>query len=187
MRAVAGTANHPMLIQVIGGTFYNHFLNGEQAPLTTLVGAFPIAAFDTFATIGVKQLIAPGGPGPGQTEDLLSLTPGFGPITGTSFSSTTGGWAIIPPPGPAPGGADQADPFNPNFVGGNGSVLIGQFSTLDGPGVSISGTFLIQYFSNDVVGSQVVSFFYVPTPGALALLGTAGLIGTRRRRRQRRL
>ena len=174
MQAVSGTVNAPLLIQVEGGgTFYNHFLGGDQAPLTTLVGAFPIAAFDTFVTIGVKQRIAPGGPGPGQTEDLLTLTPGFGPIEGTQFATTTGGWAIIPD-------AAQADPFNPDFFAGDGRVLIGQFSTADG--TAIRGTMLLQFVSNGVVGQSVVSFFHVPGPGALWLLGAAGLLGSRRRR-----
>ena len=175
MRAVAGTHLNPMLIQVIGGTFYNHFLNGDQAPLTSLVGAFPIAAFDTFVTIGVKQLIAPGGPGPGQTEDLLTITPGFGPIEGTSFSTTTGGWAIIPD-------AAQADPFNPDFFAGDGRVLIGQFATADGTG--FSGTMLLRFVANSQVTQNYVSFFHVPAPGAVALLGMAGLRGSRGRRRR---
>ena len=174
MRWVAGSADRPMLIQVIGGTFYNHFLNGDQAPLTSLVNAFPIAEFDTFATIGVKQLIAIGGPGPGQPEDLLTLTPGLAPIEGTQFFTTTGGWAIIPD-------AAQADPFNPDFFAGDGRVLIGQFSTADG--TAIRGTMLISFVSNDVIGTVVVSFFHVPGPGALWLLGAMGLLGSRRRRR----
>jgi len=176
MQAVSGTVNAPLLIQVLGGgTFYNHFLNGDQAPLTTLVGAFPIAAFDTFVTIGVKQLIAPGGPGPGQTEDLLTVTPGFGPIEGTQFATTTSGWAIIP-------NAAQADPFNQNFVAGNGSVLIGQFATADGTG--FSGTMLLRFVANDQVRPNYVSFFHVPAPGAVALLGMVGLRGSRGRRRR---
>ncbi len=174
MQAVSGTVNAPLLIQVEGGgTFYNHFLGGDQAPLTTLVGAFPIAAFDTFATIGVKLRIAPGGPGPGQTEDLLTLTPGFAPIEGTQYSNTTGGWALIPDAG-------QADPFNPGFVGGDGRVLIGQFSTADG--TAIRGTMLLRIQSNDIITFAVVSFYHVPGPGALWLLGAAGLLGSRRRR-----
>ena len=156
MQSVVGTANAPLLIQVIGGTFYNHFLNGDQAPLTSLVGAFPIAAFDTFATIGVKQLIAPGGPGPGQPVDALTLTPEFDPIEGTQYSTTTGGWAIIPD-------AAQADPFNPDFVGGDGRVLFGQFSTADGS--AIQGTMSIGIFDNGLHYHPVVSFFPVPGPG----------------------
>ena len=185
MQAVAGTANAPLLIQVGGGgTFYNHPFAGNQAPLTTLVAFDAIAEFDTFVTVGVKQLnvpIADGGQGPngpGQNEDLLTLAPDFPSLSGTQISTTISGWAIVPD-------FAQADPFNPDFVAGNGQVLIAQFSAQNA--TSISGTFLLQFVSNNVPGSQaVVSFFHVPTPGALALLGAAGLVGGRRRRRQHR-
>ena len=168
--AAAGTAGAPMLIQVIGGSFYNHAFGTDRPPLTTLVAAFPSLAFDSFVTIGVKQV----GPN-GQPADLMTITPGFPGVTGTSLSTSESGWAITP---------DQpsADPFNPDFVAGNGSVLIGQFATANGS--AISGTLLLQFTSNGQAGAQaVVSFFHVPTPGALALLGAAGLVGARRRRR----
>ncbi len=79
-------------------------------------------------------------------------------------------------------GFPQADPFDAvNSFPGNGQILIGQFSTTNG--TAISGSFLIQYTSNGVPGQQsAVSFFHVPSPGALAMMGAAGLIGTRRRR-----
>ncbi len=62
------------------------------------------------------------------------------------------------------------------------ALLIGQFSTADGTG--ISGTMVVQYTSDGVGAQQKVSFLHVPSPGALALLGTVGLIGARRRRRR---
>ena len=160
-----------MLIQVEGGgSFYNHAFGTDVAPGTALVAAFPILAFDTFVTIGVKTL-----GDAGQPSDALVITPGFpAGITGTALSTNESGWAVTPLD-------DQGDPFNPNFIAGNGSVLIGQFSTADGTGVS--GVMLIQYVINGVAEQSVVSFFHIPTPGAFALLGTAGLIGARRRRR----
>ncbi len=75
--------------------------------------------------------------------------------------------------------SDPGDPFHPFYGAGDGSVLIGQFSTADG--TAIQGTMLLQYVSNGVNGQSVVSFF-VPGPGALWLLGAAGLLGSRRRR-----
>ena len=51
MSAVAGTALTPMLIEVIGGTFYNHALGTDRAPLTNLLVIFPSLAFDSFVTI----------------------------------------------------------------------------------------------------------------------------------------
>jgi len=170
-QAVAGTDAAPMLIQVEGGgNFYNHAFGTDRAPGSALIAAFPILAYDTFVTIGIKQT--------GVVDDALVITPGFPVgITGTSLSTNESGWAVTPID-------PQGDPFNQNYVAGNGSILIGQFSTADGTG--ISGTMLVQYvpFGGDGQAVQsIVSFFHVPTPGALALLGTAGLIGARRRRR----
>ncbi len=181
MQAVAGTENSPLLIQVEGGgTFYNHQFAGGTAPLTTLVAFDGMAEFDTFVTIGVKMLNVPvadggqGPAGPGQNEDEVVLSIGFPDLAGTSISSTQAVWAILPD-------QPQADPFNPNFVAGNGQVLIAQFATADGTG--ISGTMLLRFVANNIPGSQnIVSFFHVPTPGALTLFVTAGLIGACRRR-----
>ena len=95
-------------------------------------------------------------------------------LTGSSLAGTTFGWAVIPT-------APQGDPFDAdNSFPGNGQILIGQFSTANGS--DIVGTMLVSYVSNGLSGSQIVSFG-IPSPGALAMLGVAGLIGTRRRRR----
>ena len=56
MIAIAGTGNNPMLIEVIGGTFYNHPSGTDRPPLTSLVNAFPSLAFDSFITMGVKAV-----------------------------------------------------------------------------------------------------------------------------------
>ncbi len=170
MVAVAGTPDAPMSITVNGGVFYNNAFGGNTAPSAALLIPFPSLAYDTFMTIGVKAL----GP-PFQPEDTITITPEFpNPgLTGNFLGGTNLGWAVIPT-------ADQGDPFNQDYVAGNGQVLIGQFSTVDG--TSIKGFFLFQYVSNGKAGSEIVNFA-VPTPGALALLGTAGLLARRRRRR----
>ena len=170
MQAVAGTANSPMLIQVLGGgTFYNHAFGGNTAPGTALIAAFPSLAYDSFVTIGAK-VTSPAFP------DATVQTPGLPPLSGTQFYTTASGWAITPID-------PQGDPFNSDYGGpGNGLVLLGQFATADGTG--FSGTMLTRAVSNGIVGANVVSFFHVPAPGALALLGTAGLLGARRRRRR---
>ncbi len=168
MQAVAGTANNPLIVQVQNGTFFNANGGTDKAPSAFFISLIPSLAFDTFVTIGIKF-----------TEplfDALIIAPDFqAGITGTQLFLTNSGWAVTPVD-------PQTDPFDPAYVQGNGTVLIGQFSTADG--TAISGTFLLQFTSNGVPGVQsVVSFFAVPTPGALALLGAAGLIGARRRRR----
>ncbi len=171
---VAGTANAPLLIQVEGGgTFFNHQFGTDRPPLTTLVEAFPSLAFDSFVTIGVKAV--DGGQGGGQPFDNVTLTPGFPGISGTQLFTTNSGWAVTPD-------EPQANPFDPDYVAGNGQILIGQFATANGTG--FSGTMLVGGVSNGVGFQAVVSFFHVPAPGALALLGIAGLLGPDGRRRR---
>ncbi len=177
MISVAGTPNAPMNIQVIGGVFYNSPFGGNTAPSAALLVPFPSLAYDTFMTIGVKAVGDP----PFQPFDNLAITPKFpNPgLTGNFIGGTNLGWAVIPTD-------PQGDPFDAaNSFPGNGQILIGQFSTADGS--HISGTMLIGYVSNGVSGTSYVSFgFPIPTPGAFAMLGVAGLIGTRRRRRRGR-
>ncbi len=170
---IAGTVDAPLLIQVLGGgTFYNHAFGGDTAPNSAFFGGFPSLAFDTFVTIGVKALGANG-----QPTDALIITPGFPTgITGTQLFTNESGWAVTPD-------EPQGDPFNPDYVAGNGAVLIAQFATADGTG--FSGTMLVGGYSDGEGFQAIVSFFHVvPTPGTLTLLGTAGLLGARRRRRR---
>jgi hypothetical protein len=172
MQAVAGTPGAPLSVTVVGGSFWNQpTFGGDLAPNSALFGLFPSLAYDTFVTIGVKATGPLGQPANGTT--LVNYPQ---PIAGTSTATSNGSWAIL---GPLP----QGDPFDPiNSYPGNGLLLIGQFSTANGTG--IQGSFLMQYVSDGVVTASVESFaHFIPTPGALGLLGAAGLIGCRRRRR----
>ena len=163
MQAVAGTYLAPLTIEVIGGTFYNSPFGNDQAPNPVLIDAFPSLAYDSFYTIGKKTNVG----------DQLVLTVGMPQLTGSQVQTDAAGWVVIP-------GAPQGNPFDPaNSFPGDGRVLIGQFSTLDGS--AIQGTMLLQYISNGVTELSVVSFLHVPGPGVLALLGLAGLMDTRRR------
>ncbi len=162
---VAGTPNAPLLIQVIGGTFYNHAFGTNTAPHDHLLAAFPSLEYDTFVTIGAKVSSS-------AFPDETLLTPGFPPLTGTSLSTNSSGWQITP-------FDPQGDPFNSDYGGpGNGQILIGQFATADGFG--FQGTMLVGGVSNGVSFQAVVGFG-VPGPGALWALGAAGLLGSRRR------
>ncbi len=173
LTAVVGTFNNPLNIFVKQGKFYQ---DPEGAPLTApflefLPGASGILAYDTFVTIGTKtdSLFS--------TLDDVSVSPGLA-FQNDSLSSQSSSWFIIPS-GPGNGGLGQ-----PNA---NGQVLIFQGSFIkDGIAKGIAGTMLLQFTSNGVGGvQQFVTFDHqIPAPGALALLGGAGLlVGARRRRR----
>jgi MYXO-CTERM domain-containing protein len=176
MDAVAGTPNSPLLIGVVGGTFWNHpSTGGDTAPGQGAVNFYPSLAYDSFYTIGLKVVPM----GYTDTTTLLYMpTMGqpYGGNTVTSVATTNGSWAAVPPTAP------QADPWSADS-GPAGQVLLGQFSTTNGTG--FYGSFLIQFIGDGVAGVQeTVTFEWpVPTPGALGLLGAAGLIGRRRRRR----
>jgi hypothetical protein len=170
---IAGTPFAPLNISVVNGTFWNHpTYGGDTAPTTALIDLFPSLAYDTFVTVGVKAV----GPG-GQPADNMVFVNYPQPIAGTSTSTTNGAWAVL---GPDP----QGDPFNPiNSFPGDGSILIGQFATTNGS--SIVGSFLLQYRSDGVVTATYEGFeHFIPAPGALGLLGLAGLLTTRRRREE---
>ena len=171
MVAVAGTPAQPLLVQVEGGVFYNSPFGNDSAPSPGLITVYPSLAFDTFVSIGKKT----------SAGDATLISPGWpvAGIVGSIFTTDQSGWVVTP-------NSPQANPFDPaNSFPGNGQVLIAQFTTAGG--TEIHGTLLLKFVSNGVAGLQAyVGFTSIPAPGALALLGAAGLIGTRRRRRHRR-
>ncbi|MFK7960439.1 MAG: hypothetical protein AB8G96_07925 [Phycisphaerales bacterium] len=104
-----------------------------------------------------------------------SFSPGFGGgdgassvIMGSSFMETDGGYF------------DQ----NPGtVVGGVGDVVIAQFTLAAGEDFTYSG--LVNWKDDTLPSGEFFSTEFsvttIPAPGALALLGVAGLIGRRRR------
>jgi hypothetical protein len=154
MLAIAATPAHqPVLVQIVGGTLWNHpTFGGDTAPNSAFFGLFPSLAYDTFVTIGVKAT------GPlGQPADNTVLVNIPQPIAGTSLSFTHGAWAVAPP-------SSQTNPFDPiNSYPGNGRILIGQFSTANGTGIVGQG--LLQYTSDGVVTATWETFeHFIPTP-----------------------
>lgn len=143
-----------------GGVFYNHpVFDSDSSQNPALFNAFPTAAFDTFVTIGV----ADGSSSPLITEPNNEFN-GFQ----SSISCQNCGWTTTPAAG-----------FGVVSDGDGGlRVLLGQFTVMEGSVFSGQG--------NVAGGGQIVFDTWgpgvVPAPGALALLGVAGLAGSRRRR-----
>ena len=124
--AIVGTPLSPLSISVIDGTFHQHVMGTDRAPVDALVAISPSLAYDTFVTIGVN-LFDPEGDDGGQPEDFTFMTPtwpGFGP---SSLNTVAAGWLVIP-------GTRQGNPFDGDFEAGDGRVLIAQLATTDGAG-----------------------------------------------------
>jgi uncharacterized protein (TIGR03382 family) len=149
-----------------GHQFYQNAFGSATEPSPALVAVFPDLAFDTFVTIGLKLQGPPGTP-------VTALEPGSS-MTGTGF---TGGWFTD---GDAPQGSPQPIIGQPGFY-----VLLAQL-TIENPtasaGVGGSMTVAWKTATSGAQFSEVSFEHFIPAPGALALLGLAGLAGSRRRR-----
>jgi len=152
----------PLTFQSTSGVFWNHALGSNSAPNLGLISAIgdPTMAFDTFLTMGYAE--QGGGPG-------LSFVGAFD-LSG-DFAQQNVGYFVLP--ADALPSVDQGD--------GTYRTMIGQFAVSEGDDlwgqVRIVGVGL---------GSQnfeaFASFSTIPAPATLAILGLAGLVGTRRRR-----
>ena len=150
MVIVAGTRDNPLSVRVEGGTFFQHPMGSfDRAPLGAQIDIFPDLRYDTFVTIGVKQVGPSADGNPGQPFDHLTLTPGWPGFGPSNLELTNAGWV-------SELNNRQSDPFDPVFFPGDGRILIGQFSTADGAG--ISGTMLLRFISNGVWDEAVVTF-----------------------------
>lgn len=144
--AVAGTADDPLSIDVVGGTFYQDPFGTDLPPNPGLFDVQPELRHDTFVTVGVKSFngISPGVP-EGALENQLQLRewPGFG---ASSVAGDDVAWFVTP-------SDDQG------AAGGDLSVLLGQFSTQDG--LDVTGTVLLEVISDgsgDVVEVDLLRF-----------------------------
>jgi hypothetical protein len=177
MSAVAGTEDVPLSITVIGGTFYDHPEGYDAPPYDWAILFWPSIAFDSFYTIGLQSI------GPAIEDQAVYIN--MPSLAGDSVFSTDCAVGVMGFPNST---YPQNDPFDPDFsFPGNGEILIGQFA-MHRPtsGVyGIQGSFLMQAMSDGDSGFQstVVFSHIVPTPGPLGLLGAAGLVGRRRRRK----
>ena len=128
----------------------------------------PSLEYDSFVTIGA--LDASGNPY--GSNNLLDIGIDFsGFEAGGGIETDNGSWFVTP-------ADDQGNPID-------GRVLIGQFTVVGGSGDGYADlTGLLNIQGSDANGDtfQNYGLNWIPAPGALALLGIAGVAGRRRRR-----
>ena len=140
--------------------FYQNAVGGWGTPNAALFGFFASLEFDSFVTIGLLDDAG---------DNMLSIGIDYANFeSGGSIATDNGTWFATP-----------ADP-QVNEV--NGSVLVGQFTVNDGD--RVFGSMNFQGKNADLSNwyADGVSFDTAPAPGALALLGLAGIAARRRRK-----
>lgn len=184
--SVGGTPNlGPLTVQSrnaldngAGSAFFNHGLGTDRPPSQVDINANPTLAWDSFYTIGLT--VADQGP----FGDTMAIAPGTPSLTGTTLSIPNGGWyatpTIVVPP-------EMNNPQTLAGFAGDGDlasrVIAMQLTTVSGG--NVRGTVVLSFRdANNVDGTTIggQTFNSFPAPGALALLGVAGVIGSRRRR-----
>lgn len=166
VNAVFGNANPLSIGTAAGMSFYQNALGGNTS--TAINSAFfplaPSLEWDSYVTIGALYA--------GADNGLLDVGIDWSSFSGGGELATSdGSWFAIP---------GDAQCFE---VGGR--VLIGQFTVVGGTGDGYSDlTGVINVQGKDADGNtwQSTGISWIPAPGALALLGVAGLAGRRRRR-----
>jgi MYXO-CTERM domain-containing protein len=156
----------------VGGaaTYFQSFTGTGWQP-TNLGGPFDTAALqqaDSFVTIGGFGADALQTPGAGAGS---GLDPNFGG-NNAAAPGVDAGWYNGSPP--SLNGAVMT------YANGLQGTLIGRFSSLDGE-FSLEGTMFEATWNQGLGTPGQQAGFMVPAPGAMALLGLAGLAGRRRR------
>ena len=159
--AVYGDTANALEVNSDSGFYQNPF-GGYGTPNAALFVAFPSLEFDSFVTIGLLN----------DTGDAMM---DIG-IDWNDFEDNGGNiWTD--------NGTWFATPDQPQVLDVNGQVLIGQFTVADSD--HVFGTLNFQGKEADAStnwNALGVQFDTVPAPGAIALLGLAGIAARRRRK-----
>jgi len=165
LNAVYGDANNGLSISSSGGFYQNAFGANTSAGINpALIPAFPSLVLDSWVTIGLED----------QTGNaMLDIGIDWTDFaSGGNISTDNGSWFATP--------ADAQC-----LAGSELRVMVGQF-TMFGAGSTVSGVLNLQGKVGDnetfVATGQAFEYSLVPAPGALALLGLAGIAGRRRRK-----
>ncbi len=170
--AVAGIEGVPLLFFTGGGDMYNQNTFGDWWFMDFPSAAFGGQPYDSYVTIGATDFPHNVQFTPNFLGDWGGQPPPIQVILGSSFGpEIDGGWFFFGEP--------------PEVGNWGGNVVIAQFTVLQGVGFHLEGN-IAWIPAAPGVGLVLTPFVvdFIPAPGALALLGLAGLAGTRRRRRQ---
>ena len=158
--AVYGDESNILSVSSDSGFSQNAF-GGWGTPNAALFAVFPSLAFDSFVTIGLLD---------DANDAMLSIGIDYTDFEARGdFSTDNGTWFATP---------DDAQVHEVN-----GRVLIGQFTVGDSDHVFGSMNLQGKNANGSNWNSQGILFeSCAPTPGALALLGLAGIASRRRRK-----
>ena len=157
--AVYGDEFNALSVSSDGG-FYQNAVGGWGTPNAALFGFFPSLEFDSFVTIGLLDDAG---------DNMLSIGIDYADFeAGGSISTDNGTWF--------------ATPADAQVLEVNGRVLVGQFTVGDSDHVFGSMNFQGKNADGSNWTSGGVLFDTAPAPGALALLGLAGIAARRRRK-----
>jgi len=162
--AVFGDAQNALSIETTS-SFYQNALGGNTSAAINpaLIPLFPSLALDSWVTIGLEDSAG---------NAMLNIGIDFTDFeAGGSIQTDNGSWF--------------ATPDDPQVLAGEDlRVLVGQF-TMFGLDSRVSGVLNLQGKAGDFVTFQArdqIFDYGIPAPGALALLGIAGIASRRRRK-----
>jgi MYXO-CTERM domain-containing protein len=157
--AVYGDESNLLTVSSESG-FYQNGFGGNTAPNAALFGFFASLEFDSFVTIG---LLTDTG------DEMLNI--------GIEWAGFEAGGAIV-----TDNGTWFATPSDAQVFEVDGRVLVGQFTVNDDDHVYGSMNFQGKNADLSNWNADGIAFDTAPAPGALALLGLAGIAARRRRK-----
>ena len=166
--AVFGDGVDPLFVRSDNG-FYQHMFGSHRPPNPAFFGLFPSVQYDSFVTIGLSTSTG---------NEMLDIGVDWTVFEGNVADGTHNNGGDID----ANNGSWFATPSNAQVFEVDGRVLIGQFTVAIGD--HVFGQINIQGKNADLTNWQYrgVTFDSIPAPGALALLGLAGIAARRRRK-----